>query len=49
MMMCKNIKCPYYKKPDKRDFIDKLIGVKAKNGGCKYNYCKLGGKRYVNS
>lgn len=40
-MTCKYIKCPYYKAPTKRDLIDRMIGVKEKSGGCKFNYCKL--------
>lgn len=40
-MKCNNINCPYFLKPDKRDFVEKVIGVTAKVGLCKYGYCKL--------
>lgn len=39
-MQCKNIKCPYYRKPEKRDYVEKMLGVTNKNGGCKHSYCK---------
>lgn len=41
-MTCNNVKCPYYRRPTKRDLVDKMIGVKEKTGGCKFLYCKLG-------
>lgn len=44
-MQCTNIKCPYYKKPGKRDWFERSIGVKEKSGGCNYGYCKLSKRR----
>lgn len=41
MIPCKNIKCPYYVKPTKVDFWERQVGVKEKQGYCKYSYCKL--------
>lgn len=44
-MTCDNIKCPYYRKPMKREWWEVQVGVKDKKGGCKYNFCKQGNKR----
>ena len=46
-MRCENVKCPYYKAPEKRDWAEKSIGVTKKQGGCKFSWCKMGknGKR----
>ena len=38
---CNNVKCPHYKQAEKRDWSERLIGVSAKQGFCKYGYCKL--------
>ena len=43
-MKCNNIKCRYYKKPSKRDWFVKFIGVKRKTGECSYGYYKLSSK-----
>lgn len=43
-MKCNNIKCPYYLKPEKRSWLEKEVGVTAKDGECKYGYCKLRNK-----
>lgn len=40
-MQCNNIKCPHYKKPEKRDFFERGIGVTYKQGRCKFSYCKM--------
>lgn len=40
-MQCTDIKCPYYRGPEKRDWAEKMVGIKGKIGGCNYNYCKL--------
>lgn len=40
-MNCTNIKCPYYRKASKVDGFEKAIGIKEKQGGCKYPYCKI--------
>lgn len=40
-MVCNNVKCKYYRGPEKRDWVERQIGVTAKTGGCKYNYCKI--------
>ena len=40
-MTCENVRCPHYRKPEKRDQIDKIMGVTRKSGGCKYSYCTL--------
>lgn len=44
-MQCNNVKCPHYRKPSKRDWIEKCIGVTNKTGGCKYPYCKLNNRK----
>ena len=44
-MNCENVKCPYYRKPPKRDWVDKMIGTTRKSGGCDKPYCKLSSKR----
>jgi len=45
MIPCTNIKCPHYQRAEKRDWIEKQIGVTNKQGTCKYNYCKIGKKK----
>ena len=40
-MNCENVRCPYYRKVEKRDWVEKSIGVQRKQGGCKFSYCKL--------
>lgn len=39
-MQCNNIKCPHYRKPTKRDWVDKMLGVTFKVGGCPFAWCK---------
>lgn len=40
-MKCNNIRCPYYKKPEKPDWAERYIGMTVKEGQCKHSYCKL--------
>ena len=40
-MQCENVKCPYYRKSGKRDFVEISIGVTTKKGGCAFGWCKL--------
>lgn len=40
-MVCNNIKCPHYRKAEKRDWVERMIGVTVKSGGCKFSWCKL--------
>lgn len=40
-MTCNDIKCPYYKKAEKRDYCEKMLGITQKAGGCKFSWCKL--------
>ena len=39
-MECDNIKCPHYKKSDKRTSWERALGVTNKKGGCKHSFCK---------
>ena len=38
---CNNCNCRHYVSPTKRDWAEIQVGVKEKQGNCRFSFCKL--------